>query len=253
MQNSKKRLFTQRELEKHINARLMRERKKNGGLEALRKMIDELIAGGKIDADSYAEAGQRLAQLLAENRKEEDPGNVAAEKIIGGGNMDSGEKNAKAEAKTPYDERMSFRDGVIADMPEYDPEDIDTGIRDSEYGEFSEDIPEADLHKEDNTENGDIGIKLAQLCSGLAELLEKTVSGNSVQKREINTASDIAERRAVSSTGFSSRSASDSFSAGFELTPMQRDIARRAGISYKEYAGLLREIPENIKKRKPYR
>lgn len=47
----------------------------------------------------------------------------------------------------------------------------------------------------------------------------------------------------ISSTGFSRRSASAIADVANDLSPMQRDIARRAGMSYKEYSALLRDIP----------
>ncbi len=64
------------------------------------------------------------------------------------------------------------------------------------------------------------------------------------------TYNNISPRNIISeysSTGFSGRSASPSSDDGANLSPLQRKIAKSAGISYREYASMLREIPQYSK------
>lgn len=65
-----------------------------------------------------------------------------------------------------------------------------------------------------------------------------------------NSKDALRARRMMSSTAFSKSSASPDADAGFELTPLQREVARRAGLSYREYSAMLRDVPrrDSIKK-----
>lgn len=84
-----------------------------------------------------------------------------------------------------------------------------------------------------------------ELCS-LFDGEEKTESEHLLKApySDINPRSIISE---YSSTGFSGRSASPSSDDGANLSPLQRKIAKSAGISYREYASMLREIPQYSK------
>ena len=244
MPNSKKRLFTQRELEKHINARLMRERKKNSELEALKRMLDELMESGQIDADSYAEAGERLISLIAENRRDEpDKETDTVEDVpVEDAALCNNDTDVHTADDFPFEE--------AEDAQTYDPTDTaDNAPGGDAIGEISENVSKIKSETEEN-----INLRLASLCSELADYFVRSVGGNDVKMKDTDASDEcLRARRAASSTGFSVRSASDVHSDGSGLTPTQRDIARRAGISYKEYAGLLREIPDNIKKIRSYR
>ena len=81
------------------------------------------------------------------------------------------------------------------------------------------------------------------MCTLLLELV------NGEKKQSDDDGIRIAKRE-LCSTGFSSGSASDIHSMADGLTPMQRELAKRAGLSYREYAQILSEIPKNVGKRK---
>lgn len=232
MAEAAKKLFTQRELEKHINARLMRERKKNGELEAFKRMLDELISSGAIDANSYAEAGERFIALIA---GKDEGAKAEAEKT---------DISVPAkEPDVPIDEITQEVQDIGEEM--YVSENAEASFGDN--GVFPKEKRAEENVAQSKAEDGtqEIGDRLFKLCSELAYLLSganKNCDGGSDERGE------FFARRSASSTGFSQRSALEAVAGGAELTPTQREIARRAGISYREYAELLRQIPENIKR-----
>lgn len=257
-----KRLFTQRELEKHINARLVRERKRNGELMLFKNMIDQLMKSGKINADSYAEAGERLTELLSVM----PAGNSEEEALEDNNTMESSMENDKTFEANAQSENGDFH----RDNPEYPEEYQETeNVQKAQELPF-ETVSEAaenreslanvqdksteQVYGEEHTGNDEnVGKRLSRLCLELSRLLDGTAEKSIYDNpdKEIGDNGFFA-RRSACSTGFSANSACDAASAGFELTPMQRDIARRAGISYREYAELLRDIPDSIKKRKQH-
>jgi hypothetical protein len=233
MTDKTKKLFTQKELEHHIGARLMRERKKNTELMAFKGMLDEFISGGVFNADSYAEAGKRLMSFIAENYEAEE-----------------GESEAVNSAKDSLPTTENTQETDISEMADEPCDGISDGAEVSlgddgvSSGEGVEETITGTLKSRD--EHG-VGDKISRLCTELISLL------TSDKETEVKSADELFARRSASSTGFSQRSAGEGMVCADSLTPTQREIARRAGISYREYAGLLREIPENISKRRPYR
>ncbi|MBR3995613.1 MAG: hypothetical protein IKI97_10080 [Clostridia bacterium] len=275
MQENTKRLFTQKELEKHINSRLIRERKKNRDLELFKGMVDKLISSGAIDADSYAEAGERLAGLLANssvgNSEDKADGKVclknsatdSTESSEDEATGDAVEETAESE-KTPDAEIYGDENAGTADTLAFEEQnekvlgEESSGKEDLGIDALSEEtMPEENVQEgKPAQESEDLKLRFSKLCADFEKIIED-MSSAKAQVLDTETENMVDDgffaRRNASSTGFSSKSAVDAASSGFELTPVQRDIARRAGISYREYAELLREIPENNKKRRQYR
>ena len=233
MADKTRKLFTQKELEKHISARLMRERKKNTELEAFKVMLDEFISGGVFDADSYAEAGKRLMSFIAENYEAEEAGKKSenSEEISASENSDTHGTDISRTADEPCVESVESTEVSLAD----DGISATDGVTEA----FEKPI-------EGRADASAVGERISRLCTELVSLLACDIE-------EHGSESELFARRLASSTGFSQRSAKETSGNADSLTPTQREIARRAGISYREYAGLLREIPENISKRRPYR
>lgn len=251
MEKNGKKYFTQKELEKHINKRLIRERKKYDRLEMLRRMMDELIASGAIDADSWAEAAERLGEILGSgavgtmrtSEGEQNAKDTSVKTDIG----DPSEDNTEAEEVRGKTEDVQHGDdGETTDDLSVDYEDFPMDTVSDEDVEADSDTPEPETHTEekDSTEKTDISGTLAQICSSLLELID------SEKQRRASEDSIKSARRDLCSTGFSKGSAADIHSEADGLTPMQRELAKRAGLSYREYAKLLSEIPKNTRKRK---
>ena len=277
MEKNGKRYFTQKELEKHINKRLIRERKKYDELEMLRKMMDELIDSGSIDADSYAEAAERLGKILATsadgnmrtNGKNRSCGEYAEEcknsieataedDDLNVGKVDEKATDAENAEDTALDvssledTELSPTTAAVFEAAKSAKEGADNmaqTIENAVQGEDlntdksfdSEDVGEEETDVKD--EKADITETLAKMCTLLLELV------NGEKKQSDDDGIRIAKRE-LCSTGFSSGSASDIHSMADGLTPMQRELAKRAGLSYREYAQILSEIPKNVGKRK---
>ena len=65
-----------------------------------------------------------------------------------------------------------------------------------------------------------------------------------------DSATDRQARASLSSTGFSGRSAVEVEEMGITHSPTQRRLARENGISYREYASLLGDVPSGDRLKK---
>ena len=251
MSDRKKRLFTQKELEKHINARLIRERKKYTEPPVLLKMLEESVKSGEFDADACAEVFAGLEKILSES----DTGN----------RTESGNVDVTAESfEEKEDGKLQNRSvQVLEKETAEEQEDVNTECAICNNGCFEESSDDnhgesetaVSMEKESSekstaTESGNAELigRLSGLLSEFAQLLGKTEN----VREQSDGDGELFARRAAASTGFCASSASDAASSVYELTPAQREIARQAGISYREYAGLLRDIPTKIKKRRQF-
>lgn len=228
MQKNGKRYFTQRELERHINSRLMREKKKNSELEALKSMADALIEKGIIDADSYAVAAEKLYEIAAESavgNKEGDSCGVCEDAPA-----EAVDKTADLKQEDCYDKGDAPADVIDGDGENYE-EDKDVSCANLMAGD-------ADFATEDIA-------RLSGLCRRFLALAERAENCEKSGEE-----SSFRARRDACSTGFSGKCAAYTPDGGNTLTPLQREIARKAGISYREYAALLRDIPVKMRNRR---
>lgn len=239
------RLFTQRELEKCIGERLTRERRKAAPLEKLKEVLDRLIGSGVIDADSYAEAAEVLCKKLEGSS-------------VGTGN--TREDNSDGETvEIPGAESEFLSVTEASAQPavyEYTPNKQYDGDCKVQYENLKRSYPYID----GEALMADNGFKafcrgregsLVELYQGYAELVRElgTAKSAAVTGRGDGDNADCTDNgrysvRELSSTAFSAGSASPAADTGTGLSPLQRDIARRAGISYREYAQMLRDIPK---------
>ncbi len=260
MGKTPKKYFTQKDLEKHINERLVRERKKYSELEMLRKMTDELMENGTIDANSYAEAAERLKALLYEmtagNREDSENGKngegksdteepMQTESQGANDDIDESSDNAvmmpRDSDDTDSDTPVSDNDGETTDTSEFPFRTVEDIEREEQMKDASADSEKSDAEKADS---GNTMAKLSEICTAILELVN-----SEKERQEIKKTTDDA-RKNVCSTGFSKSSSSDMQEYFGTLTPTQREIAKRAGLSYREYAELLSQIPQSGKKRK---
>lgn len=314
------RLFTQRELEKCIGERLIRERRNNASLENIKKLVDGLCERGILNADSYAEAERELCEKLCsmdagntreENSKESplpdgkndmagtDDGN-SGESVPDAALSDDGvikdtEKDAERESITAEPEKYTGCESISAESekdngyesialpqekdastqdPAFESVDACAPLEQSAVGKTQElyelcskhpELDAASLLESDEFISYCTGRSgtLLELYEGFTSLLSAFESFNRSRLSGFSrNATDITHEasgnyrhamKALSSTGFSRLSANESSDYSGLLSPSQRDIARRAGISYREYAQLLADIPDGSRIKKHQR
>ncbi len=284
---SGKRLFTQRELEKCIGERLMRERRNNASLQSIKKLVDGLCERGIINADSYAEAERELCEKLcsvnAGNTREENsegavlPEVTNKEEISESGN--SGESASEIQPLqdtqvtensesyvTCYEGSDNQEEKDTGEQDICDECEASTALQEEEPQSRTEELCElclkypsldaAELLKSKEFavySKGKDGT-LLELYEGFSSLLDALESYSRSKATgytpKNNAPYEISNHerhamKALSSTGFSKLSASESSDFSELLSPSQRSIARRAGISYREYAQLLSDIPDS--------
>lgn len=239
------RLFTQRELERCIGERLTRERRKAAPLEKLKEVLERLMEGGVIDADSYAEAAEVLCKKL------EQPLEIA-----GNTGEDGSEGVASGISDTDCAAEAVQEAASKSEVYEYTPKKQDAGDFEAQYADLCRRYPYVDGEAL-MADNGfkafcrGRGGSLTELYEDFAELMRELGSANAAAVTGRGDGEDAYggrhSVRTFSSTAFSAGSASPAFDAGAGLSSLQRDIARRAGISYREYAQMLRDIPKTGK------
>ena len=286
-----KRLFTQRELEKCIGERLMRERRNNASLQNIKKLVDGLCEKGILNADSYAEAERELCEKLcsenAGNMREENsegdmlPEVTDKEKIfeceISGEfaseiqPLQNRQVTAEPESLIPHED-CDIKEEKDTDNQEICEESDASGALPEEKSKNrTEELCELclkypSLNAAQLLESKEFAVyskgkdgTLLELYEGFTSLLGALESFNRSRASEYgsqkNAPCDVPNHqrhamKALSSTGFSRLSASESSDFSELLSPSQRNIARRAGISYREYAQLLSDIPDSSRIKK---
>lgn len=235
------RLFTQRELEKCIGERLTRERRRAAPLEKLKEVLERLMEGGVIDADSYAEAAEVLCKRLEESSV--DAGNTGEDNSEG----------ARAEISDGDCAEETAKEAALeSEVYEYTPKKQDTVDFEAQYADLAKSYPYID----GEALMADSGFRafcrgregsFTELYEDFAEFMRKFGTQKSATVAGRGDGGDTYDGRysvrELSSTAFSAGSASPAVDVGTGLSPLQRDIAKRAGISYREYAQMLRDIP----------
>ena len=225
-------MFTQSQLEEIISERLSRERKQNQSLSAVKALLKGVQDRGLISGSSYAEMAAELVEKLKGNKAQEESlhgtsvnGNDAPVRAGQGdsagaaaeekdtqttcGNDDS-EENARIE----NEEKESFSD-ILSDIKARYPRQA-----------------------------------VEKLFSG--DLFERFAKGRRGSTKEIvddffgfvESANKLSDEDYASfaSTAFSSQSGSASTET--TLSKQQMEIAKSAGMSYREYQTLLESIPK---------
>lgn len=226
IQNEEKRerMFTQKELEEKISERLGRERRINESLASVKKLLKSFSQKGLVSSVSYAD----MAKELIEKLKGADSGAEHKEDaLVQKADVPCANTDAVADA----DGRMN----VKANDGNYD--------EDREKGEdfvkvlsrIKAKYPDGEAEK---MLTGDSFERFARGRSGsIEEIFDdyyefvSCISGKSENTQSAN----------LSSTAFSSHSGYVSPSG---LTEQQMEIAKSAGMSYREYSDLLESIPK---------
>ena len=265
------RLFTQKELESLIAERLMRERKNLEAYKTVKDILCEMMKDGIVNAHSYAEAARELYERLSSENAENTVNN-------GKDTVPECALNKEAAAEEKTSEIPETADVMHEDFckdsetrtEDFSDETVEK-LQNAEM-EFSS-LPEEILPDDSQSAATD---EMCELMKAYPELCIETLLSDEgfimYSKRYKGTLKELYEgykrvrtalgkiggdnggetdynfdRRRMASTSFSRYSASPSSDAGFDLSPLQRDIARRAGLSYREYFEMLREIPDSKK------
>ncbi len=202
--------FTAEEVNKIVAERLSRQKKNDDALEELKAILLELKKDGKLGSGSVAELAKELIGMAQKNDDEEKQAAEHEEDSSENTAQDDSEKAKQLAAEEKFANE-------IAELSEAHPElDVSSLINDEEFGKFyaalAGDIPELNL----------------------LTAYEAFSEAKAIEKR-MKTASSMKRTPVMQSAG-------RDFSQN--LTERQRNIAKHAGMSYKEYAELLSEIPK---------
>ncbi len=231
-ENGGERMFTQSQLEEIISERLGRERRVNESLKSVKQVLLGAVEKGLVKGESYAEMAEELIKKLKAASGEEKECTAEEEAQA---------KDAASDCPFTPEEPVSGGDNV--------ENDGNGGVKESETdgGDFvSTLVYLKSVYPEKNLE---------KLLSG--DLFERFAKGKSGSVKEIlcdffsfadalSEKNEVEENRAhsnIGSTAFSSESGAPADFSG--LTPRQMEIAKNAGMSYREYAHLLESIPKN--------
>lgn len=237
------RMFTQRELEEIISERLARERKVNESLSSVKTLLKSAAEKGLIKGNSYAEMARELVERLkdspsekAEGKTEEIPDGAKTGIIAETSDEDGQEYSTDADAEEEKDAEEVGGNN--------DGDEKNAGDEDEDFVSLLCDIkskyPKGEVEK---LFSGDLFERFAKGRSGnLREIVDdffSFVSSFGAGNAETENSDSYAS---FASTAFSSNAGT--MATGANLTKQQMEIAKSAGMSYREYANLLESVPK---------
>lgn len=254
-QNSfeEEKLFTQSQLKELISERLKRERKVNEALIPVKELLNTLVKEGALKQGSYSNMAKELSEALKRARGENECSEENGKAV--GSFTDEGENTA---SKTGGDDITAFADVVdeVSERNEGGSADAaeNAGLQGADFFASLKEISEK--YPEDKVEN--------LFTLGLFEKFAKGKSGNICDiygdyRNFLKTVEDLKGKSVYTnepkeeyksdeeyeSTSFSRFSGS---AQDCSLTKQQMEIARSAGISYREYEELLRSVPKSTRR-----
>ena len=250
-------MFTQTQLKELISERLKRERKVNEALIPVKELLNTLVKDGAIKQGSYGNMAKEITLLLKNARGE----NVCLE--------ENGEKSESLadSCKTTSEnsgksETLLFADGESDNSSRNEcgnaVQDENKSLSQKEPDFFASLKEISEKYPEDKTENlFTLGLfekfargKSGSICDIYGEYRNfiKTLeglNGRTINPDRMENREDIRDEGEYSSTSFSKYSG---LSEDCSLTKQQMEIAKSAGISYREYEELLRSVPKNTRR-----
>lgn len=221
--DSEEKLYTQKELEKIVEQRLIRERKNAESFREIRDLLGELRKRGDIKEGSNAQIACSLAKLLHKDEEAKEDSKT--------------EENSASPDTLPESVKNAdfprFSEVVQKDTPE-------VSNSADEFYRFIEKFGENELKAAMNDKAftafsaGKEG-SLSSLYEGYLDFLSALSESRDARKYRAAEAS-------LASTGFSKR-ASGEVDYGSLLTENQKKLAKGAGMSYRQYSELLSQIP----------
>lgn len=245
-------MFTQSQLEEIISERLSRERKVNESLSSVKTLLKSAADKGLIKGNSYAEMAKELVEKLksapSENAvqeallntqevPDENTDDISAQEGAKELSDNGKEDFADADAKVKTDAENTS--GNTDDCAENNGEDKDEGFI-SLLCDIKSRYPKGEVEK---LFTGDLFERFAKGRSGnIREIVDDYFSFIS----SFSTKNDEKDKgegySSFASTAFSSQSGAVTGAAN--LTKQQMEIAKSAGMSYREYANLLESVPK---------
>ncbi len=256
--------FTQSEVEKLINERIKRERKVNQSLLPVRQLLRKMADEGVVEGESYSEIARLLVSKLQKIdggvSKEADGGQGACG-IDSPSEMQENEQEEGKEDACEQENLSQARDdaqkgGEGTEVSESDVKEKKTSTQQvsmtfSDIMSLKEKYPDADMNLLFD------GGRFERFARGKSSSLEEIYDDYCAFLSEFSPTSaatygrenEEAYARAygdvqLASTAFSSHSGTSPVSDG--LTKQQMEIAKSAGLSYREYAELLSSIPKSV-------
>ena len=224
--SSDEKLYTQAELENIVEARLSRERKNNESLVRVRETLNTIRKKDAFKNLSNAALSERLSQLAAGFSADETPAIVPEKEKMppatpdAAENAENGRADDKAEMTAKDSDGNENRNDELSEFIElYGEERFDELMKDKTFKSFC------------RNRGGD----LLSLYEDYVLFLDRLDHAGSAKRTK-------AAQRGLASTGFSGYAAGSTDYAGI-LTENQKRIAQTAGMSYKQYAELLSQIP----------
>lgn len=224
------RMFSQSELEEIISERLSRERKKNESLSSVKALLKSVAEKGLIKGSSYADMAKELAERLKE--KDENTGTRNT--------LQTSEETAKEEDVSLVADKE--RETVLSDGEK----EITSGK------EENADTPENFMSVLSDVKNKYGKEEIGKLFAG--DLFERFAKGRNGNTREVideflyfvnsvgqGENGSESYHGTLASTAFSADSSGTA--ADVTLTKQQMEMAKSAGMSYREYAHLLGTVP----------
>lgn len=218
--------FTQSQLEEIIRERLSRERKTNEALSSVKTLLKSVSEKGLIKGSSYSEMAKELIgrlQASLETREES-----------------CDEQSLKDTTPVCADADGKINDGVDTGNDGKDEKCASTGDFFGILTSIKSKYPQTAVEK---LLSGDLFERFAKGRSGsVEEIFDDYYSFVTAANPDVQTSSEDSES-GFSSTAFSSQSGAVNY--GSNLTKQQMDIAKSAGMSYREYQNLLESIPKS--------
>lgn len=210
MNNNEEKSFTAEEVNKIVEERLSRERRQNSSLSALKEFLKDLKSQGILKGESTSELASELMAIVEEKTAISEPADISEDNETSTPEVES----VKPVGEDPLIEKFENEQKALAEV--YPDLDITALLKDDAfcafYKAYVKEFPDATLLE---VYGGFLKAKAAEENLRLSSKLKRTPS---------------------------SQRASENFEGA--LTPTQRAIASKAGMSYREYAKLLEEIPK---------
>ena len=220
---TEEKMFTQSQLEEHIRERIQRERKVNDSLLSVKKLLKNACEKGLINGKSYDEMAKDLARRLSE--KQENGGEEA---------IPEGEETHTV-ADVGGKNNVSTTDGIT----EGANKEKDTSF----FGVLSEIKAKYPKGEVERLLSGEGFERFAKGRVGSpGEIFDDYYSFMSVIFEDSGNDKEQSNHSELCSTAFSSQSGMTG--VGDNLTKQQMEIAKSAGMSYREYAMLLESVPK---------
>lgn len=240
--------FTQSQLEEIISERLSRERRANASLGEVKKLLRSAKEGGLIKGGSYAEMAKQLIDAVTAGR---DGAEDSAEEMQSAESCEEDTDFADAssvadeDAQTEQEKTAAADGGVDAGAEVSDAELFVTALTfiKQKLGEKeAERVFSGNLFENfAKGRRGSLDEIVTDFCTFMANVYgTDAAENNEVEEAQRDTPPDFT------STAFSAFSGAPACDMG--LTKQQMEMAKSAGMSYREYAGMLESVPSKTRR-----